>query len=80
MKQYFPEVLISILALSFAGIALFLFFHGEPSGDAFKWASRLSEQLVAAVLTLVVKSMATKDETVDKPNPTNGDSNGKNAQ
>ena len=56
MKQFFPEILLAVLALAFAAIAIF-FFLRHDTGDAFKWASALSGQLVASVLTLVVKQI-----------------------
>ena len=62
MKQFFPEILISALALVFAAMAIFLFLRHD-TGDAFKWASGISGQLIASLLTLVVKQQGSGEKS-----------------
>lgn len=47
--RYFNELLLSALAIFFAGLAIWMLKHGAPE-DGFKWASGLVGTIVGALL------------------------------
>jgi hypothetical protein len=49
MTSHFTELLLSVLAIFFAVLALWMLKHGFPE-DGFKWASGLVGTIIGALL------------------------------
>jgi hypothetical protein len=49
MRNHFNELLLSALALMFAGLAVWMIKHGDQ-GDGFKWAAGIVGTIIGALL------------------------------